>query len=153
MKKTDRWLIILLSIFIVIPLVLPLLQGKFILPFDEWGSDTLTLNYPMKAELSSDLKHLSIPFWSENIFSGFPLHSEGEGGFLHPLNLLIFGLIPLPYSFSIATLVVFIVSFLGTVLFVRMLGLGLIPAFFAGIVFTFSGFQIVHIRHLSLKYV
>ena len=52
------------------------------------AKDTLTFSYPAQLELWRGLREGYFPLWSTHLNS--PLFAEGQGGFAHPLALLLF---------------------------------------------------------------
>ena len=56
--------------------------------------DALSVSLPLQQVLSASLANGSLPLWSDRIYGGHPLFAEGQGGFAHPLNWLLFGVLP-----------------------------------------------------------
>lgn len=55
--------------------------------------DALSVSLPLQKLLASALAEGRLPLWSAAIYGGHPIFAEGQGGFLHPLNLLLFGVL------------------------------------------------------------
>lgn len=53
--------------------------------------DALSVSLPLQELLASGLAEGRLPQWSPDIYGGHPIFAEGQGGFLHPVNLLLFG--------------------------------------------------------------
>lgn len=66
---------------------LPFFQGYLL-----FGEDLLFQNIPAQAYTSHLLRQGTMPYWTDNLFAGFPLFAEGQAGVLYPLHLLsLFG--------------------------------------------------------------
>ena len=53
-------------------------------------SDILDLNLPFKSLLADFLQNNSLPLWSNEIATGYPVFAEGQIGSLYPLNILLY---------------------------------------------------------------
>ena len=53
--------------------------------------DALSVSLPLQQVLAKSLARGEIPLWSDAIYGGHPVFAEGQGGFAHPLNWLLFG--------------------------------------------------------------
>ena len=53
------------------------------------GSDPTKYFYPSRYYLWESLVNGRFPFWTERIYSGFPIYADSERVFLHPLNILV----------------------------------------------------------------
>lgn len=138
----------LVLLFIEFPGVLLLRQVPWVSEI-LGGSDLLDFNYPMRLLLSQAIRHGHIPLWTDAINCGFPVHAEGQGGFLYPPNLLL-AFLPLAASVNLS----FVISYLGAgvcmFLYARALGQSRPASAFAGMVFMLSGFMFGHIRHTNM---
>lgn len=121
----------------------------FMIP-DFGESDVLHLNLPFKHILSTSLKNKEWPLWTPYLASGFPLLAEGQIGTFYLPNLLFFRFLPLVWGYNLNLVLSYLLASLGTYLFARKLGFSLIASFFAGFIFTFSGFLAVHLNHFNL---
>jgi hypothetical protein len=113
-------------------------------------SDIWHLHYPMKDFLARSLKSGQLPFWTKDIGTGFPLFAESQIGSLYVFNLILFSVFPTWFAWNLSYLVVFFLSFLGTYFFFRNIRLSVSSSIFAAFVFSFGGFFISHISHLTL---
>jgi len=126
-----------------------ILQGIFFVG-DKTGNDLMEINYPFKNFLSESLKSFSLPLWTKDIFNGFPIHAEGEGGFFYPLNLILFWILPSWVAFNYSVVLTFFLAGLFTYLYTRSLELSKIGAFMSAVTFMFSGFFVTHLIHLNM---
>ncbi len=85
--------------------------------------------------------------WMPTLFSGFFLTGSGQGGTYHPLHLLLYRCLPLTTAFNLEILLSYPFMLFGMQLFLRR-HLGRSDAAWLGaIVFTFSGFCMLHFLH------
>jgi len=77
------------------------------------SSDLLDLNWPLKTFLSSSFKDGRLPLWSPDLLCGMPIHAEGEGGFFHPLNLILFLLLPPFAAYNWSTILIYLIAGFG----------------------------------------
>jgi len=87
-----------LALAVVALLARPLLRGEIYV-----GSDLGTFHLPIRAFYAKCLAEGWSFLWFPGWFSGFYLHGEGQGGFLHPLNALLYAGLPLSLAFGIET--------------------------------------------------
>jgi hypothetical protein len=108
--------------------------------------DALSVSLPLQQVLASALAEGRIPLWSDAIYGGHPLFAEGQGGFAHPLNLLLFGTLPrlfdapspgvgagTLYAHGLLHLICGLLAASGTFGLCRALGLGVSASLFAGL--------------------
>lgn len=113
-------------------------------------SDIWSLNLPAKFFLSESLKRGELPLWNKDIGTGYPMLAEGQIGAFFPVNLLLFRLLPFFLAWNLGYLVTFLTSSLGTFLYLRALGVRILIATFAALVYSFSGSFSVHLSHYNL---
>jgi hypothetical protein len=99
------------------------------LPFWKWAADQWSQWTP--------------PFWTPDIFSGFPLLAEPQAAVFHPLKLL-FVFLPPVAAMNLTVLLYYGVAGLFTYLLAREEGLQPEAGLLAGVAFAFSGFLIGH---------
>jgi hypothetical protein len=117
---------------------------------DLGGSDLLHQNLPFREVLVEALRHGGLPFWAWDMGTGFPLLAEGQVAALYPPNLLLLWLLPLPLAVNLFVLLHLFLGGLFSAIYARTLGLGLLPATFAALVFALCGFMVVHVRHVNM---
>ncbi|OGS47293.1 MAG: hypothetical protein A2539_07325 [Elusimicrobia bacterium RIFOXYD2_FULL_34_15] len=125
------------------------LRGLFITP-DIDTQDTICINYAYKNFLSESLRFNKSFLWTPYIFNGYPIHSEGQGGFCYPLNLLFFRFLPTFIAFNYSIIFTFFIAGFFTFLYARILNLSKTTSLFSAITFMFSGFFILHVKHLNM---
>jgi hypothetical protein len=87
--------------------------------------------------------------WFPHLWCGLYLHGEGQVGMYHPLHFLLYSTLPLAAAFNLELLSSYPAILGGTFLFLRRLGIRRDAAMFGGLVFTFSGFNLLHHVHLN----
>ncbi len=141
---------ILLLLFALIFYFPVIFQGKMYATQD-WGRGDLThFSYPLHAIYSEFLKHFSLPFITDKIYSGFQLAAEGQTGIFYLPNLILFFLLPAYNAYGLSFFVVSILSSLGMFLFARALKLSLWGSLFASITFSYCMFFGAHFVHLNM---
>lgn len=118
------------------------------LPFqgDVIGSDVTDLNFPARELYSAGLKEGRIPWWNPYIGCGFSQLAEGQGGYLYPLNLLLFFILdPVP-AFNFSLIVSLFLSLVFCYLLLRHYGCGSFASLFSATAFTFSGFVMTRLK-------
>ncbi len=70
-----------------------LFLGKIIATNDISTSDLLYFYLPVKTLYGEALRNGELLQWTPYIYGGFPVFAEGQGGFLYPLNLIIWYLL------------------------------------------------------------
>ncbi|MBC8044436.1 MAG: hypothetical protein IAF08_13440, partial [Rhizobacter sp.] len=68
--------------------------GEVVATNDVGTNDLLYLNLPLRALYGEALKQGELLQWMPFKYGGFPVFAEGEGGFLHPFNLIVWFLLP-----------------------------------------------------------
>jgi hypothetical protein len=104
--------------------------------------DTVSTFMPLHAELRRRLWGGDFPVWTPLPAGGLPLASVPDAGALGPLNLPYL-VVPLAYAPGLSKLLEMAAAIGFTFLFLRRLGLGRAPSLLGGLVYAFSGFQVV----------
>jgi hypothetical protein len=134
----------MISVLLII-LAIPLLTGCFF-PFGDLGQ----LHLPTRYFYAQCLAHGDSFLWMPNLFCGFYLHGEGQAGMAHPLHLALYGFLPLLVAFNLELLASYLFMLPGMYLFLRRWRLPRFASLFGAMVFTFSGFTLLHFLHLNL---
>ncbi len=113
-------------------------------------SDIWHLHYPLKHFYAAGLSEGRLPLWCPHVGTGLPLHAEGQVGALYPLNLLLFGLLPLPLAFNWGILLHGLLAGAFAAMFARQVGASRGGSLVAALVFAFSGFLITHLKHINM---
>jgi hypothetical protein len=130
-----------------------------------WLSGAVTIPWDAKAQFQPELQFLArslhdgqAPFWTPNVFAGWPQIADPQSLIFSPLHVLLAALDPAP-SFRAADAVVFAALFLGglgIILFFRDRGWHVGGALVAALAFAFGGAAASRIQHigevLSLSY-
>jgi hypothetical protein len=131
-----------------------------------WLSGAVTIPWDAKAQFQPELQFLArslhegqSPFWTPNVFAGWPQIADPQSLIFSPLHLALAIFDPAP-SFRAADAVVFVALFLGglgIILFFRDRGWHVGGALVAALAFAFGGAAASRIQHigevLSLSYV
>lgn len=147
MKKL--WPFILLAIIILLFLGRGLSNDMVFFGADEIGSDLLHGVYTQRQYLAEYIKQGQLPLWLPYIASGIPI--EPQIGLYAPLVLILYRFLSVALAFNLSIILNFLLMALGIYLYSRKIGLEKLPALFAGIIFTLSGFMVGHLRHVSLE--
>jgi len=123
-----------------------------------WLSGTLTIPWDAKAQFQPELQFLASslargesPFWTPNVFAGWPQIADPQSLIFSPLHLTLAALDPMP-SFREADFVTFAYLFcggLGLMLFFRDRGWHPGGAVVAALVFAFGGSAASRLQHTS----
>jgi hypothetical protein len=130
-----------------------------------WLSGAVTIPWDAKAQFQPELQFLArslhdgqSPFWTPNVFAGWPQIADPQSLIFSPLHLLLAAFDPAP-SFRAADAVVFAALFfggVGVILFFRDRGWHIGGALIAALAFAFGGAAASRIQHigevLSLSY-
>ena len=130
------------------------LWGVMALPM-AWGlvyheDDLGGFHLPLRHFLARCLASGDDPAWLPGLFCGFYLQGEGQAGLDHPMHRLLYGALPLGPAFNLELLLCYPALFAGTALLLRLRGLPGDSALFGGLVFAFSGFNLLHYFHLNM---
>ncbi len=140
-RRLSRW-ILLAAAGLWIAMAGPILLGRVYL-----ADDLAAYHLPLRAFYSEQLKK-GEPFdWLPNLYNGYYLTGEGQIGGYHPLHLALYRVLPLPAAFDLELLLSYPWMFAGTyLLLMRRIG-SPSAALFGALVFTFSGFNLLHFIH------
>src|ERR1700756_2162858 len=130
-----------------------------------WLSGAITIPWDAKAQFQPELQFLArsfhqgqSPFWTPNVFAGWPQIADPQSLIFSPLHVLLAAFDPAP-SFRAADAVVFAALFLGglgIILFFRDRGWHVGGVLVAALAFAFGGAAASRIQHigevLSLSY-
>jgi hypothetical protein len=130
-----------------------------------WLSGAVTIPWDAKAQFQPELQFLArslhdgqAPFWTPNVFAGWPQIADPQSLIFSPLHVLLAAFEPAP-TFRAADAVVFAALFLGglgVILFFRDRGWHIAGALVAALAFAFGGAAAARIQHigevLSLAY-
>ena len=145
LKQSGMWAILSLAIF---PLIFfwSTALGLRVFAAGDIGSIFLPLRY----QLAQALAQGRFPLWSPEDQFGFPIFAEGHMAALYPLNLVLFGWLPIHLALNYSILLHVSWAAIGMYAYCRSMRLGIASAWLAGLVFSFSSFFIAHLQHLTL---
>jgi len=133
------------AIVLFLPLTWPLATGRV---FGYW--DLGAFNIPLRYEYQNALRHGDSVLWTSNLFSGFYIHGEGQGGFFHPVHQVLYRVFPLGIGLNLEMLAGYIGGFAGMYVFLRRLRLRTEGRLFGSLLFGFSGFTLMHYDNPNL---
>lgn len=119
------------------------------------GGDHLAQFYPWLKAYSYSIKHLSFPFWTRYMQSGFPLMAEGQIGGYYPLNILLFFALPFNMAYNYSVVLHYIIGGVSIYLLTRRLGACEWGGTLAAIIFCFGSayaggfYNIITLKTLS----
>lgn len=140
-------IVLLLAIFILhfkTVFLLGLFTGQW-----QGAGDVTLLYYPLRFFFGNSLHIGEFPLWNNNMFLGFPIHAEGQGGFFYPPNI-IFAVFPQWIAYNYVFLMHLFLGGFFMYLFLREIKLKKIPSLLASVIFIFSGFFACHAEHMNL---
>ncbi|PIU83172.1 MAG: hypothetical protein COS68_05345 [Elusimicrobia bacterium CG06_land_8_20_14_3_00_38_11] len=140
--------IVLVLVIIIIYWKTVFLFGLFSAHFPEIN-DIIAMYFPFRSFFADSIRNGMFPLWSSDIFLGFPLHAESQGGFFYPPNIL-FAILPPGAAYNFVFVLHSFLSGFFTYLFARAIKLKKSASILASIVFAFSGFSAVHNEHMNL---
>ncbi|WP_372371223.1 hypothetical protein [Candidatus Uabimicrobium sp. HlEnr_7] len=130
------------AVFLV--LIFPALQAKtYIL------NDLINFHIPMRMFYQDCLVSGDSFLWFSNIFCGYYIHGEGQVGMYHPLHLFLYYSLPLSVAFNVELFIHYPLMFFGTYFLAKRWQLERYGAVFTALIFTFSGYNLMHIIHIN----
>jgi hypothetical protein len=132
------------SVALFLPLLYPLLSGR-VFTRDDLAAWHLPFRFVYWQALHAGDSFL----WTPAVLSGVYLHGEGEAGLTHPLHLFLYRLLPLGPAFNLEIAASYVAMFAGTGLLFLQLGLTAEAAWFGGMLFAFSGFNLFNLMHVN----
>jgi hypothetical protein len=105
-------------------------------------TDTIDAAYPARVAVAEALRHGHVFGWNPYAAGGAPAATESSSGTLSPFGL-IYVVVPSWFAPALIKLVQMAVAVGFTFLFCRRVGLGRMPALFAGAAFAGSGFLVM----------
>jgi hypothetical protein len=121
---------------------LPLLTGQIYV-----CDDLLNYHLPIRQFYSSCLQNGDAFDWMPSLFSGYFLTGSGQGGTYHPWHWLLYRGLPLETAFNLEVLSSYPFMLFGMKLFLQRHFQRPDAAWLGAIVFTFSGFCMLHFLH------
>jgi hypothetical protein len=147
MDKFERRLagLVVLSFLVVVALLArPMLVGG-IYTHDDLG----WLQFPIRYLYAQALTSGEDLLWTPQLSNGMYLHGEGQVGMYHPLHWILYRTLPLEWAFNLEFILSYVWMFPGMYLMLGRFGLPAYASLFGALVFTFSGFNLLHSVHLN----
>lgn len=146
-----RFLPVIFLFFCILLFFLPVFLGGTFISTGMMYSDLMSFNYPLKDFYRSLLLEGKLPFWTSLLGSGYPLFAEGQIGALYPPHLFLFSFLPTLLAFNLNLFLHFLMAALFTFLFCRIsLKLSVMASLLAGLVYSFSGFNLTHLHQVNI---
>ncbi|MDW7991197.1 MAG: hypothetical protein RMK65_03445, partial [Anaerolineae bacterium] len=114
------------------------------------GGDLFTYFYPYWAEAARALRAGRLPLWNPYLFAGAPFLANSQAGVLYPLNWPFWLLLPAHWALHGSALFHLWLAGSGAYLYARrVLRLGRLGAWTAGVAFALGGHLSVQIEHIN----
>jgi hypothetical protein len=136
--------LVLLFGLLIVALTSPILFGRV-----AGGDDLGNMHLPFRSIYQEALQGRQSVLWSPQLYAGLYLHAEGQAGMYHPIHWLLYTVLPLGWAFTLEFVLSYAVMCPGMYLFLRRLRLPRGSALFGAMVFTFSGFNLLHFMHMN----
>lgn len=105
-------------------------------------SDAVSINYPLKSMAIDLIKSGRIPLWNNDMFAGFPLLANTQLALFSPTSVLYF-LLPKIWAWTGQIVLQPFLAALFTYLLLRHFKLSKVSSMFGGLVYAFSGFNLI----------
>ncbi len=138
------WLLVLTALGLFVMLSWPIWTNR-LYTYD----DVKNLHIPYRCIYSLALKAGDSFLWTPRFFCGYYIHSEGEAGFCHPLHWLLYRTLPVELAFNLEFLLNYVVMFAGMFVLLRRWSVEAAGALIGAMIFSFSGFGILHFMHMN----
>ncbi len=142
-ERQPRWLIAAGAAGFLLYLALPLLRG-LVYTEDDLGA----FHLPLRDFYQQCLNNGESFIWTPYLFNGFYLLGEGQIGMLHPVQALLYRLLPLASAFTLELWLSYPFALLGMYMFLRRWDLSVAASIFGGFCFALLGFNLNHYIHL-----
>jgi hypothetical protein len=139
------WVIAACSVALLAPLLGPLLTGR-VFVYD----DLLSFHLPMRYLYQQALWSGDSVLWTPSIFAGVYLHGEGQVGLFHPFHQALYRLFPLGTAFNLEVIASYVAAFAGMFWLLRRLRCSHAAALFGAMLFSFGGFNLLHLHHVNM---
>ncbi len=150
LKQSNLWPPLLLLVVIIV-FFWPISTLKsFPYSTDFSSSDLTEINLPFKYVLKQSLAEGRIPWWVDGISSGYPLVAESQIGFFYPINLILFGSLPLVAAFNWTLIFHIFWAALGFYLYMRFLGVGKWGVLFTALAVSLGTTFTFRLKYLNL---
>lgn len=111
--------------------------------------DLSWFHLPARYLYQSAVQHGDSILWTPALWSGFPLHGEGQVGAFHPLHLVLYRFFSLTSAFNLESIASYLFAAAGMFLLLRYWSFDRTVAAFGGAAFAFSAFNVVRFNHMN----
>lgn len=111
--------------------------------------DITEINFPYRDFFARELRAGRFSRWCPGLYCGFPLYSESQAGYLHPLKYLLYPWLPTWQAFNLDTILSIWLTGIGTYGWLRR-HVGPAGALAGAGVFGLGGFVWAHLVHTSM---
>jgi hypothetical protein len=111
--------------------------------------DITEINYPYRDFFASELKAGRFSRWHPGLYCGFPLYSESQAGYFHPLKYVFYPWLATWQAFNLDTIASIWLTGIGAYGWLRR-HVGAAGALTGAAVFGLSGFMWAHLIHTSM---
>ncbi|NIM92003.1 MAG: YfhO family protein [Candidatus Aminicenantes bacterium] len=143
-KKEDLWITVLLLAIPHLFLFGAVFEGKAL-----FSGDLASFFYPFKQAAGEMYRSGHLYLWDPYIYSGVPTASEIQTALFYPLNFFYAILPAIKATVYFITFHLFLTS-LFMFLYLREIKLSRISSLFGALVFTYSGYYLMHVDQLSM---
>ncbi|OGS34906.1 MAG: hypothetical protein A2474_00525 [Elusimicrobia bacterium RIFOXYC2_FULL_34_12] len=140
-------LILALIIFVIYHKII-LFSGLFSARFGGIN-DIINMYLPFRDFFAQSIRGGQFPLWATDMYLGFPLHAEGQGGYFYPPNIF-FAIFPSWIAYNCVFILNIFLTGLFSFLLAKSFNFKKTTSLLFSIVFTFSGFFAVHNEHMNL---
>lgn len=150
MKSHKLLPFVVFGAFIILFLGQQVLNREIFVTPDFGRSDLLNLTIPLKQFLQNNLHQGEFPLWNPYIGNGIPQLAESQTGALQPINIILFGLLPMDFAFNLSYIIIFATTFFSTYFYLKTIKCSNFSSTVSALAFTFSAIFIVHLTHFNL---
>lgn len=147
-RTRGRWLLpvtlVALCMLLLAVLASPMFTGEVYI-----GDDLGAFHLPLRAFYAEQLQAEQSFDWWPQLFGGYYATGEGQLGGYHPLHLALYKYLPLETAFNLEVFLSYPLMLLGMFCWLRRILGRALPALFGAVVFTFSGFNLLHLFHVN----
>jgi hypothetical protein len=146
--RTDRLegrlsaLLVLSFLVVLAMLARPIFVGG-VYTYDDLGDLQLPIRFLYSQALAAGDNFL----WTPQLTNGYYLHGEGWVAMYHPLHWLLYRTLSLQWAFNLEMILSYLWMFPGAYLMLRRLDLPQHGSLMGAVLFTFSGFNLLHFVH------
>lgn len=116
------------------------------------GKDIMRLSYPVRYHLYNNLKIGEFPFWTEKMFSGYPIYLEGEAGYLNVPNIILVYIFGPMNSFKVLHFLTYLVGATFFYKFLRNRDFTIGACALCHIIYFFNFFSLFHQQHQAITF-